>query len=116
MDGLDVYIDDYSKPDPIPPEMLSRISHARDLIDHPSNRVEPDAEAGGAPAMDAAPETNAALPVATPADASAPNRPSAPAADKAQAPAPNPAPPGAEQADAPASNAVSAASQAPGTS
>jgi len=24
MDGLDIYIDDYSKPDPIPPEMLRR--------------------------------------------------------------------------------------------
>jgi Protein of unknown function (DUF3306) len=25
MDGLDIYIDDYSKPDPIPPEMLKRL-------------------------------------------------------------------------------------------
>ena len=25
MDGLDVYIDDYGKPDPIPPEMLARL-------------------------------------------------------------------------------------------
>ena len=28
MDGLDVYIDDYSQPDPIPPEMLARLAHS----------------------------------------------------------------------------------------
>jgi hypothetical protein len=37
MDGLDTYIDDYSKSDPIPPEMLARLVQARDIIDHPSN-------------------------------------------------------------------------------
>lgn len=37
MDGLDTYIDDYSKADPIPPEMLALMNHARDIIDHPSN-------------------------------------------------------------------------------
>ena len=39
MDGLDVYIDDYSIPDPIPPEMMKMLEHARDLIDHPSDRL-----------------------------------------------------------------------------
>jgi len=29
MDSLDVYIDDYSKNDPIPPEMLKKLAHAR---------------------------------------------------------------------------------------
>ena len=29
MDGLDIYIDDYSKDDPIPREMLERLAHAR---------------------------------------------------------------------------------------
>jgi Protein of unknown function (DUF3306) len=38
MDGLDTYIGDYSKSDPIPPEMLARLVQARDIIDHPSNR------------------------------------------------------------------------------
>jgi hypothetical protein len=28
MDGLDVYIGDYSQPDPIPPEMLARLAHS----------------------------------------------------------------------------------------
>jgi len=32
MDGLDVYIDDYSKPDPIPEEMLRRMEQARSLL------------------------------------------------------------------------------------
>jgi hypothetical protein len=32
MDGLDVYIDDYSKEDPIPPGMLARLQHARTTL------------------------------------------------------------------------------------
>ena len=31
MDGLDTYIDDYGKPDPIPPAMLRRLNQARSL-------------------------------------------------------------------------------------
>lgn len=31
MDGLDIYIDDYSKPDPIPPEMLRQLASAKFL-------------------------------------------------------------------------------------
>ncbi|AVR96379.1 DUF3306 domain-containing protein [Pseudoduganella armeniaca] len=33
MDGLDIYIDDYSKPDPIPAAMLLALNHAKDLLD-----------------------------------------------------------------------------------
>jgi hypothetical protein len=32
MDGLDVYIDDYSKPDPIPDAMLRALAHAKGLL------------------------------------------------------------------------------------
>ena len=32
MDGLDVYIDDYGKPDPIPPEMLARLIESNPLL------------------------------------------------------------------------------------
>lgn len=32
MDGLDVYIDDYSKPDPIPEAMLKTLAHAKGLL------------------------------------------------------------------------------------
>ena len=39
MDGLDVYIDDYSKPDPIEPAMLARLAHTRYLFDPPKTRI-----------------------------------------------------------------------------
>ncbi|MDQ6621570.1 MAG: DUF3306 domain-containing protein [Pseudomonadota bacterium] len=39
MDGLDVYIDDYSIPSPLPPEMLSQLLHARFTLDPPLTRV-----------------------------------------------------------------------------
>ena len=42
MDGLDVYIDDYSKDDPIPPGMLAQLEHARTTLFGPR----PDADAG----------------------------------------------------------------------
>lgn len=48
MDGLDTYIDDYTKPDPLPPEMLARLLHVRDIIDHPSDR-KPEAIDGAHP-------------------------------------------------------------------
>ncbi len=32
MDGLDTYIDDYSKPDPIPAAMLRQLNQAKDLL------------------------------------------------------------------------------------
>ena len=32
MDGLDIYIDDYSKDDPIPEEMLKTLEHARGIL------------------------------------------------------------------------------------
>ena len=32
MDGLDTYIDDYSKPDPMPAAMLAALTHAKDLL------------------------------------------------------------------------------------
>ncbi|MCL4798213.1 MAG: DUF3306 domain-containing protein [Burkholderiales bacterium] len=32
MDGLDVYIDDYTQPDPIPTAMLRNLQHAKDML------------------------------------------------------------------------------------
>ncbi len=32
MDGLDIYIDDYGKPDPLPPGMLESLLHAKTLL------------------------------------------------------------------------------------
>ena len=39
MDGLDVYIDDYSIPDPLEPEIARQLAHARYLFDPPRTRV-----------------------------------------------------------------------------
>ena len=39
MDGLDVYIDDYSKPDPIEPELVRKLAHARYIFAPPTTRV-----------------------------------------------------------------------------
>ena len=40
MDGLDVYIDDYSKEDPIPPGMLAQLQHARTTLFGPQTEEE----------------------------------------------------------------------------
>jgi len=42
MDGLDTYIDDYSKPDPIPPEMFAQLLHGRYIFDPPKTEIGPD--------------------------------------------------------------------------
>ncbi len=43
MDGLDVYIDDYSKPDPIPEAMLRTLEHAKGLL-FDEKKKEPEAQ------------------------------------------------------------------------
>lgn len=40
MDGLDTYIDDYSKDDPIPDEMLKKLEHARGILFPEEDRKE----------------------------------------------------------------------------
>ena len=39
MDGLDVYIDDYSKFEPIPDDLVGKLRHARYIFDPPKTRV-----------------------------------------------------------------------------
>jgi hypothetical protein len=39
MDGLDTYIDDYSKPDPIAPDVVRTLVQARYIFDPPQTRV-----------------------------------------------------------------------------
>jgi hypothetical protein len=39
MDGLDVYIDDYSKPDPIEPDLVRKLVQARYIFNPPATRV-----------------------------------------------------------------------------
>ena len=51
MDGLDVYIDDYSISEPIPPEMLAGLKQAQRIIQWAENREDPpeeEAAEGGA--------------------------------------------------------------------
>ena len=39
MDGLDVYIGDYTQSDPIPPEMMKRLLHTRHIFNPPKTEV-----------------------------------------------------------------------------
>jgi len=97
MDGLDVYIDDYGKPDPIAPEVVRQLVQARYLFDPPKTRVNAQGAVEDVPPEDAddAPRPEAAAPAATaslPAggvDDVAPG--TAPAAPEAGVPAPPPA-------------------------
>ncbi|HET7765407.1 MAG TPA: DUF3306 domain-containing protein [Burkholderiales bacterium] len=71
MDGLDVYIDDYSKPDPIPDAMLRTLAHARGLLfeEQKEEKAEPKqgADPPAATALPEAPMPSAPEPM-TPAE------------------------------------------------
>ena len=54
MDGLDVYIDDYSKPDPLPPEWLAQMNQMKHLGHYIEKVLEvtepkPEADSDGLP-------------------------------------------------------------------
>ena len=78
MDGLDTYIEDYNKFEPIPPEMLALLNHAKGLLDpraqfeHPlmrlleSAKVPEQSASETAPDEPAAAEENAAVQTHTP--------------------------------------------------
>ena len=89
MDGLDVYIDDYSKTEPIPPEMLAGLRQAQKILEWAKEdaeelrrreleqaaaqqRIEPPASAGGQPA--AAVKSEAAAPEPVPASSPSPGQ------------------------------------------
>jgi hypothetical protein len=50
MDGLDTYIGDYSKPDPMPAAMLAALTHAKDLLNPLFRYVEEEEKKEEAPA------------------------------------------------------------------
>jgi hypothetical protein len=56
MDGLDVYIDDYSVSEPIPPEMLAGMKQVQRILRWAEGR---DDEEEGAPEAEEAPEETA---------------------------------------------------------
>lgn len=64
MDGLDVYIDDYSKTEPIPPEMLAGLRQAQKILEWAKGAKEEGEE--GQPARIAAAGTEALEPPSSP--------------------------------------------------
>jgi hypothetical protein len=78
MDGLDVYIDDYTQPDPISPEMMKQLLHTRHIFNPPATEVNAeghvvDVVASPAPAEEtAATAAAAATPIATTANPALP--------------------------------------------
>jgi hypothetical protein len=86
MDGLDVYIDDYSIADPLPPEIARTLAHARYVFDPPRTRITEAGIVEDIPADEAEADAEAAEPGAStqpqatiPARA-APPEPAAPSA------------------------------------
>lgn len=78
MDGLDTYIDDYSKPDPIPEAMLRRLNQAQALCMFDDEEKEGAAAAGvdagtaemaaAAPGSEASAQADVTVPVAAATD------------------------------------------------
>jgi hypothetical protein len=72
MDGLDVYIDDYSKTEPIPPAMLAGLRQAQKILEWakgeekeaPNDRAKPELIADTQPATLESPVSTAAVPSA----------------------------------------------------
>jgi hypothetical protein len=79
MDGLDVYIDDYSKPDPLPPEWLAQMNQMKHLghyIEKALEAVEPKPEAAAGELQNVIPEQAVAPdPAEVPVDTAAKETP-----------------------------------------
>jgi hypothetical protein len=76
MDGLDVYMDDYSKPDPIPEAMLRTLQHAKGILFGEGNKEPPaPAERSGEVSSGAAAESAPAHPEAKAEAPTSPPRP-----------------------------------------
>ena len=67
MDGLDVYIDDYSQPDPLPPGMLEKLAQWQTVLAASAREADKEARERPIPATagqpDLAPARNEAAPV-----------------------------------------------------
>lgn len=75
MDGLDVYIDDYTQADPIPPEMLAGLKHAQKILRWAEGKEE---ESDGADVSTPAQADPPALSATSPNAASVPSMPASP--------------------------------------
>ncbi len=58
MDGLDIYIDDYTKPSPLPPGMLEALQHAKSTLE-PKPLYKTDEDDDDAPGLDEQADDNA---------------------------------------------------------
>ena len=69
-DGMDVYIDDYSKPDPIPPAMLKKLASAQflKLFDEEEEKKEERREVADDPAAQTVAQSDAAEPAVPPTE------------------------------------------------
>jgi hypothetical protein len=74
MDGLDVYVDDYSKPELLPAAMLAQLAHATDMLAKPEPSSTGQREPGMASPTNTHQSATASLPEATP-DAAEPAPP-----------------------------------------
>jgi len=64
MDRLDVYIDDYTQPDPIPESLVKQLAHARAIFDPPSTMLAPEGHVVDAPIASDVVAQSAAVPTA----------------------------------------------------
>jgi len=67
MDGLDVYIDDYSTPSPLEPALVSQLAHARFTLDPPPTRINARGEVEDIPPEELEAPAQLALQESTPA-------------------------------------------------
>jgi hypothetical protein len=58
MDGLDTYIDDYTKNDPIPEEMLKTLEHARSTLFGPQPETSEPVQTAQAPEEQEKPQSD----------------------------------------------------------
>jgi hypothetical protein len=56
MDGLDVYIDDYTRFEPVTPDVLAQLRHAKYVFDPPKTRVNAQGEVEDVPDEPASPQ------------------------------------------------------------
>ena len=82
MDGLDVYIDDYSVPSPLGPEEVRALAHARYIFDPPRTRVNAQGHLEDIPPDEQERLASAAPDAGTHADEEQPRPPAQPAADE----------------------------------
>jgi hypothetical protein len=87
MDGLDVYVGDYSIPDPISPDIVKQMVQGRYIFDPPATRINAQGHVEDVPPEEAVPGDQADAAAEAPG---APVLPPAPEAEAVPAPLPDP--------------------------